>query len=202
MITADFSQIAVGQSVEGPDVVAPNLNIDANGTAVRILPDMQPAIYIAPNSGAVITNGGLAPGGGFTDMVAKDAGQAHLYTFTFAPRISTSEFSLHMLDYGDYNPTASTTHYVSMTAYDENGAVVDIQELSYTTLAETFPGSSNLYGDLQLSGDATGALAGQPGNWTWHVSGTGIVKVVLEFGAGFDPRIGFDTLSFTTECPQ
>ena len=27
----------------------------------------------------------------------------------------------------------------------------------------------------------------------------GIVKIVLEFGEGYDPNVGFDILSFTTE---
>ena len=89
-----------------------------------------------------------------------------------------------------------------MTAYDANGQIVSVQELSYTTLAEYGPRSSDLYGDLQVTGDGYTALPGQPGNWTWDVSGTGIVKVVLEFGVGFDPYIGFDTLHFTTECLQ
>src|SRR6185295_7644920 len=94
----------------------------------------------------------------------------------------------------------STSHYVAMTAYDANGAVVSKEELSYTTLAESGPRSSSLYGDLFFNGDAVAAPFGQPGNWIWNVSGNGIVRVVLEFGAGYDPNIGFDLLSFTTEC--
>jgi hypothetical protein len=70
----------------------------------------------------------------------------------------------------------------------------------YTTPAEYAPQSSNLYGNLINNGDAS-ALSGQPGNWTWQVSGVGITKVTLQFGVGFDPNIAFDTLSFTQECP-
>jgi hypothetical protein len=50
---------------------------------------------------------------------------------------------------------------------------------------------------LWFNGDAVSAPAGQPGNWTWNVLGHGIVKVVLEFGAGYDPYIAFDQLYFT-----
>ena len=97
-----------------------------------------------------------------------------------------------MVDYGDLNPTLSTNHYVSMTAYNANGIVVSKQELSYTTLGVLFPQTP--------IGDAS-APVGQPGNWTWHVSGTGIVRVVLEAGVGFDPNIAFDLLFFSQACP-
>jgi hypothetical protein len=83
-----------------------------------------------------------------------------------------------------------------MTAYDANGVVVSIDELSYTSTAYNSP----KYGDLFVAGDAMSAVPGEPGNWTWNVSGSGIVKVVLEFGVGFDPNIGFDVLTFTPEC--
>jgi len=62
-------------------------------------------------------------------------------------------------------------------------------------------GISPVYGNLSISGDAISATPGQPGNWTWNVSGSGIVRVVLDFGGGYDPNIGFDVLLFTIECP-
>lgn len=108
-----------------------------------------------------------------------------------------SNFSLHMLDFGDYNPTLATSHFATMTAYTAGDIMVSQHQLSYTT---TVGYNSNLYGDLLVTGNSTTALPGQPGNWTWHVSGTGIVRVVLEFYAGYDPNIGFDGLSFATEC--
>lgn len=199
MVMADFTQVAAGQSVEGLGVVAPGLNIDAKGTAVSLRSGADPFAYGAPNTGAV-SNGGTISTGGFSDMTTKAAQQAHLYTFTFAPGVSVSNFSLRMLDYGDWNTSNSSAHLVSMTAYNASGAVVAIQELSYTTPTDTIPRSSDKYGDMFFSGDAIGAQPGQPGNWTWNVSGSGIVRVVLEFGVGFDPNIGFDTLTFTTEC--
>jgi hypothetical protein len=128
------------------------------------------------------------------------AQEAHLYTFTFAPGTTVSNFSLHMLDYGDWNTSNSAAHYVSMTAYNAGGVVVAKQELSFTSTTDTIPRSSNIYGDLYFSGDSVAAQPGQPGNWTWNVSGSGIVRVVLEFGVGFDPNVGFDTLTFITEC--
>jgi hypothetical protein len=198
---ANFSQVAVGQSIEGMSAVAPGLDINANGTAIKVMKDVLPQMYLAPNSGGI--NGGLAATGGFSDALAvyPPNNNAHLYTFTFAPGVSVSNFSLHMLDFGDLNLTLSTNHYASMTAYDVNGAVVAMQELIYTSPPERNPTSSNIYGNLQTSGDAASALPGQPGNWTWNVSGNGIVRVVLAFGVGHDPNIALDLLFFTTECP-
>ncbi len=178
-------------------VVAPDLNIDAEGLAVRLVEGMSPIAYGSPVNGVSIINQGLTGDGGFSDMTAQANVEAHQYTFTFAPGVSVGNFSLHMLDFGDYNPTLATSHFAMMTAYDANNIVVSQHQLSYTSVNYI----SNLYGDLLVSGNSATALPGQPGNWTWHVSGSGIVKVVLEFGPGFDPNIGFDTLRFTIGCP-
>jgi hypothetical protein len=106
-----------------------------------------------------------------------------------------------MLDFGDWNPTVSTSHYVSLTGYNASGFVVAKQEINYTTPADILPRSSSAYGDLYLTGDAMTSSPGQLGNWTWGLSGSGIVEVVLEFGAGYDPALGLDLLSFTPSCP-
>jgi len=203
VIYANFNSVPVGQSVEGLGVVAPYLNIKAKRTAIHVAQATGPFAYVAPNDGGV-TNGGLVANGGFTDIDTKNAGEAHLYTFTFAPGVAITNFSLHMLDYGDLNlpPNlpAETSHYTSMIAYDANGNVMSKQELSYTTPPDKNPRSSSLYGDLRFNGDAASAPVGQPGNWIWNVSGNGIVKVVLEFGVGYDPNIAFDLLSFSIVC--
>jgi hypothetical protein len=199
VIYANFNNVPVDQSVEGLGVVAPYLNIQAKRTALRVGQAEPPAAYFAP-PGSPNVNGGLVADGGFSDIETKDLREPHQYTFTFASGVSISHLSVHMLDYGDWNPTSSTSHYASMTAYDAGGNVVSKEELSYTTLAVDGPRSSDLYGDLQLNGDAVTAPPGQPGNWIWNVAGNGIVRVVLEFREGHDPNIAFDLLSFTTEC--
>ncbi len=195
---ADFSQVAPGGSVEGVGVVAPNLDIDARGTAVKISEATAPVVYGAsPNN--TFLNGGIAAGGGFSDATSQAARVAHRYTFTFAG-IAVSDFSLHMLDFGDWNPSLSTAHSVNLTAYNGNGTVVAQQAINYTTQGVALPVDGGTYGNLTITGDAISASPGQLGNWTWNVSGSGIVKVVLDFGAGFDPAIGFDTL--TMNCSQ
>jgi hypothetical protein len=198
-ITANFNLRQNDQSVEGLGVVAPYLSIDAIGEARKISSGADPFVFGAPNT-TFATNNGLATGGGFSDVPTRNGIQPHRYTFSFTPGVSVSQFSLHMLDYGDYNPSGSTSSVVTMTAYNVSNGVVAQQVLDFTSVNLQSPE----YGDLLLSGDAITATPGQPGNWTWNVSGTGIVRIVLEFGAGYDPNIAFDTLTFTTdttECP-
>ncbi len=194
VVTANFNQVPVGASVEGLNAVAPGLNINAIGTAIHVIEGAAPAVYGSAGIGLSPINGGMATGGGFSDQTTQVALQAHQYTFTFAPGVSVNNFSLRMLDYGDFNPTSNTSHLVTMTAYNTSNIVVSTHQLSYTTVGN----NSSLYGNMLVAGDARGAIPGQPGNWTWRVSGNGIARVVLNFGVGFDPNIGFDTLTF---CP-
>ena len=182
--------------MEGLGVVDPRLNIDAKGTAIHVVEGALPSVYASNVNGAPLFNAGMEAAGGFSDPVTQATQGAHLYTFTFAPGVSISNFSLHMLDYGDFNPTGSSSHVVTMTAYNASNVAVSSQQLSYTTVGTISP----VYGDLLVSGDALSATPGQPGNWTWNVSGTGIVRVVLEFGAGHDPNIGLDIIGFSIEC--
>jgi hypothetical protein len=200
--TPDFSKVAVGSSVEGLGVVAPDLNINAQGTALKLLAGTNPFAYLGNSGGSGgVKNGGMAPGGGFSDISARLNAKAHHYTFTFTPGLTISNFSVHMLDYGDLNPSLSPTHFVKIAAYDANGVLVSQRGLSYTTPPDKYPASSNLYGDLRITGDAMTASSGQPGNWTWRVTGHAIVKVKLDFGVGYDPNIALDVLSFIPECP-
>jgi hypothetical protein len=200
VVTADFSQVATGASVEGMGTVASGLNIDAKGTAVRITTLVAPVLYAGRDDNKVnINNGRLFNGVGFSDYVTKTAQTAHRYTFTFAEGTTLSDFSVRMVDFGDFNPQLSKTHLASITAYNAADTAIAVQKLNYTTPAVDTPRSSSIYGDLWINGDAS-APSGKPGNWTWNVSGTGIVKVVLSFGAGYDPNIAFDGLTFTVEC--
>ena len=101
-----------------------------------------------------------------------------------------------MLDFGDLNPSNDPVHYASITAFDVNNNIVSKSELSFVSDANY---NSPQYGYLGTTGDAKLALPGQPGNWMWNVAGSGITKVVLDFGSGYDPNVAFDTLSF---CPS
>jgi len=205
-IYADFDRVQVGDSVEGMGTVAPYLDIQAKREAVKVaqaVGDPMPWAYLAPNDLGFF-NAGMIAGGGFSDIATKDADEPHEYTFSFAPGVTVSYFSLHMLDYGDLNMPLNlppeTFHYVSMRAYDENNNEIAFDELSYETPAVRNPRESSDYGDLRINGDAVSAPHGMPGNWTWEVSdtsGVGIHTVTLKFEDGYDPNIAFDALYFT-----
>ena len=200
VVDPDLSPLSAGTPIEGLGTVHPWLDIQAKGTAEHVLEGLNaiPAVYasIVPGVGTVF-NAGMVAAGGFSDPTTRSAGEAHQYTFTFAPGVTISNFMLHMLDFGDYNPTGSSSHLVSMTAYNASNVAVTSQQLSYTTDAAFV---SPVYGDLLVSGDANAALPQQPGNWTWDVSGTGITRISLDFGVGHDPNMGLDIIGFTVEC--
>jgi hypothetical protein len=164
-----------------------------------------------------IPNGGMDSAGGFGDLQTGQNGLPDYYAFRFS--VPISDFSLRMLDFGDYNPKQGVNHRVKLSAYDTQSDTVGIPPsgspvataiLDYTTPNDARnpkmvnPVFSPEYGNLQHTGDALEAKSGQPGNWTWHVSGNGIVEVDLDFTVapnGFDPNLGFDRLRFITDCP-
>ena len=197
-ITSDFSAVKLGASVEGMGKVIPNLNIDAKGTAVRVLQGNAPFLYSSTVNGQSVDNAGVLFGGFGDPTTQKEKGEPR-YTFTFATGYSVSEFTLDMLDFGDFNPKSSKTHVVKMTAYDAAGAVLAEQTLSYTSNGGTV---SPEYGSMLIAGDATTALPGQPGNYSWRVTGNGITKVILSFPAGYDPNIAFEKLAVVDNLCQ
>lgn len=199
-VCIDFSKLSSlnpGDSIEGAGTVYDYLNIDAvGGEAVLLLANTTPGLYGAPNGGGSAVNGCMSDTGGFGDT-----SKIHEYVFTFSDGKSVSEFSLRMLDFGDLNPDHATYHLVTMTAFsDVAGTVeVDTDVLEYNSDNKTNPTTSSEYGNLYLTGDACTATTGQPGNWTWEVSGNGIVRIELEINEGRDPNIAFDNLCFTIE---
>ena len=198
-ICADFSQLPVGAPVEGLGAVHPNLNINTTGNAIVVAETEEPRAYGAPNGDGSITNGGVdALLNGFVDET-----QVHEYGFAFGPDISVEYFAVNMLDYGDFNPLLATEHSVSLVAYDIDGNLVDINTLSYTSEASNLPRSGSA-GDLWLSGDAITGNPGDPGNYTFFVSGSGITRLELQFSSNLgpgatDPNFALSVLCFSTE---
>ena len=197
-ICIDFSAIgSPGTSIEGQDTVYNGLEINAvYGNAIILAAGVTPKIYGANNvtSG---THGCLDSTGGFSYNCGTNYDN-YEYEFTFD--VPVSAFSLRMLDFGDYNPSGATNHEVTMTAYNESDGVVDEDILEFTSSTAVNPGKP--FG-LYLSGDACDAELGEPGNWNWQVSGSGIVRVELIVVEGLDPKIAFDNLCFTIyECVE
>lgn len=191
-VELNFSSLGrAGTTIEGQGVVNPLVNINATlGQGVSLLAGTTPPTYGAPND-TPIFNGGLSPGGGFGDI---SPGRANDFVFTFAPTALVSEFSVRMLDCGDYNPGHATSHSVKLVAYNVTGVEVDSDTLSWTSSSDANPGS------LWLSGDAVSATPGEPGNFTFRVAGEIASTTLIYWNNGSqngpsDPNIAFDSVS-------
>jgi hypothetical protein len=195
-ITIDFESLPHGSSVEGLGTVHALLDIDAGGSGVLVGEGLAPAAYgggldnlengCMGNPGAYTNGESSQYGQGFTDLE-----RWHDYLFSFAPGTTVSEFSIKMLDFGDYNPTYSDYHEVRVTAYDAEGTVIDEDVLAYGSLPKKNPP------EIRYIGDTCYALPGDPGNYGFTLTGPGITWVVLEVTAGIDPNIAFDDIAFT-----
>ena len=192
----DFSGFEVGQSIEGLGTVHELLNIDAiYGNGIALFPDQGHTAYGAYNAdtGRHSDKNGSLNLGGFADKQKKNA-----FSFTFAEGIKVSEFSLNMLDYGDWNPNGASWHQVSLTAYNALGTILSQDVIEHQTQAGRTVG---LEGDAAFTTDAN-----RFGSTLLSVMGEDITKVELTFdnnggreGYSSDPNVGFDFVSFTTQ---
>ena len=120
----DFeAPLAETDVIEGAFMVHPNLTITSGpplgppGTATIVRTDTTPTAYGAPNAPPppTLSNNCLERNQGFTDVTSVGLnGPAHRYQFDFTP--SVTEFSVRLLDFGDYNPTGSRRHRVNLIA--------------------------------------------------------------------------------------
>ena len=204
---ADFNKVPLGSSVEGLGAAAPDLNIKARNQAVHIASGKGPLIYVSGPNGS-IRNGGIDPTlDGFGDYTTHVNELAPLYTFTFAPGITVSDFTLRMTDFGDFNPhpvnvNNNLHHVVTLQGYDASGnPIAGVTQVLQFDSSPTSIYSSTQFGNLLLSGDALTNPPVPPGNYTWHVKGKAIAKLVLTFSVNYDPNVGFTALGLTTFCP-
>ena len=208
-VNVDFSGIP-GSSVVGAGVVHPALFIhESAGNDVVALKALEsPVAYGAQLNGVLnIANAWLPPTGGFADLgsgtYAYDT-KKHQYVFTFAPDTTVSEFSVRMLDWGDFLPFGAAINgrcSFDMTAYNAQGDVVATDSIAFSsTGSQISHRQSTEFGDLFVSGDASTAL-GNPGNYRFRVAGAGITRVELHphDRPSTDPHIAFADLSFTIE---
>ncbi|MEM1278431.1 MAG: PEP-CTERM sorting domain-containing protein [Cyanobacteria bacterium P01_H01_bin.152] len=205
----DFSQFGAGESIEGMGTVHELLDIDAiYGEAVAIFEGGAKAEGEAgwgvkengtwsyqSNTGTRI-NGGTNLGG-FSEVSTRKNDRNNSFRFTFKEGFVASDFSLLMLDYGDYNAFGASEHNVYLTAFSGD------KEVSQASLS----GSGK-----ESRGDATAGTdssATRFGRTNLSVQGQGITHVELTFDfmkgdnehyKSFDPFIGFDSLSFTAEA--
>ena len=187
-----------GDTVEGPGVYMDNVWITTSTGQAQYLTEAATGgamVYGAPNITGFPRNGCIddfTPGEGFADVDA-----LHDYTFEFKETVS--DFSLRMVDFGDFNPSQSKSHEVVMTAYLADGTLVDVDTLSFTSSSATNPDGPSIPGGLWFTGDACTAVEGEPGNWVFDVAAPGIAKVTLQVLAGLDPKIAFTDMDFTSE---
>ncbi|MGF1523426.1 MAG: PEP-CTERM sorting domain-containing protein [Leptolyngbyaceae cyanobacterium] len=203
-IKADFSSLNPGNSIEGLGTVHELLNISSStGGGKAIFAESQSAVAYGASSSQTqanssVKNGGINELGGFADLT----GRKHVFDFSFAEGVSVEEFSLRMLDYGDYNKGHATEHSILLTAFNSNGDTVDEFNLSYESSNAANPDGFYRNGGR---GDALMASEGDPGLATLSVFGEGITQIQLRYenngsraNIAGDPNIGFDSLTFKT----
>jgi len=207
-VCVNFGSKAAGDSVNGLGAVHPRLNISSTNNAVVVKESADPAAYggnlPAQNNVVNACIGSARSSAGFADVGAGNFTpdtKLHDYVFTFAPATSVSEFSLRMVDHGDFNPGHATSHSVKLVAYNASGDIVDEDELSYT--------SANTLNPLGATGDACTAQPGEPGNFAFKVSGSHITRLELRSSNNgsfsnkpSDPHIAFNDLCFVLESTE
>lgn len=210
-ICLDFSEFNPGYTVEGMNTVYTGLDIyadlietvtnDGLKNAVLIVEGFIPRAYGShPSGGSSIKNGCLGDGKGIA-IQRNTFPQNDLYNFVFQfdAGIYVNYFSLNILDFGDYDPEEITNHSIALVAYDKWDNVVDSDELSYDTDVNGL--NPEINGRGNDFGDACRSIEGEPGNYTFKISGHGINKVVLEVeqGNGVDPYFGIRNICFVPE---
>lgn len=226
-VTFENAGLKPGDSVTGPGTVHPLLDIEHQGSGPLVLVEEGDPTYVAYVGDLSEYNGCLDPdpsviGHGFGSP-GRDDGNL---TFTFAPDVRITSFSIRMLDYGDLfrdGTGDNVEHTAKLVAYDAQGNVVDEDVLTFTSsgAVRNVLRMTSFFGepvDVALSppaaemgedavGDACGAMPGDPGNYTFVVAGRGIVRVELVFvdtdpnrwgNQSLDDAVAFDDISFTT----
>lgn len=194
---ANFIDFTPGQPIQGLGRVHPMLNIGSTGQAIVLHAGQEPAGYYAMTpADPRFANGALPPEGGFVDI-----SRLHRYHFTFSPGVTVEDFQIRMLDYGDLNVLLATEHEIKLVAYDSSNNVVATDSLTYTSDGKLLPRGGSA-GDLKFTGDAGTAVDGEPGNHLYHVTGTGITRVEIQYNssgiaAPSDSHFALSNLCFT-----
>lgn len=192
-VCADFNRLGPDINVEGLGTVRPELNISTSGGGTVVVTEgMPPKAYDAPNPMPDrVVNGNIGLLGGMHDK-----NRVHDYVFTFADGVAVSDFSLAVMDYGDYNPRFATEHEISLVGLNSSGAVVDSQTVSFTTAAGEMPRKGTFGGvpfNPYVQADAS-AARGELGNYRMAVSGSDITRVEMRYNNNVLPNAVSDTL--------
>jgi uncharacterized repeat protein (TIGR02543 family) len=186
---------------------APLLNIQKSGGTNDVKLVRQGSLPAAYGGGPSNVINDCLGGDGFADLgdPAQGGGYAtrlHAYTFNFAPGVTVTQFSLLLLDWGDFLPfgvSPDGVHSIIMTAYNASDGIVATTTKSFLSTSSARDNRPSDFGDLGISGDACSASLNQPGKMPLQVSGQGITKVTLAFKnrQSTDPNIALTNVAFT-----
>ncbi|HAA16545.1 MAG TPA: hypothetical protein DCE41_34490 [Cytophagales bacterium] len=200
----DFSLYPQGHSAEMTDGLYPGLQVSTSGGhGVIAYEGGIISTYISTNKEK---NPLGCLGIGLVDARPK-AYRDNNFNFEFTDK-PVSEFSLTLADYGDYNPGRASWHYAALIAYDAYGSEVDRHELEYTTSGNKNKTSAE-WGNMGRPGDYCRAQPGEPGNYSFDVTGENIVRIELKFdnnsgdiyggNRSSDPNVAIPAICFTLQ---
>lgn len=191
--TVDFegTGIGTGNSIEGLGRVHDHVNIQSDYSSDAVLVDEgdAPRAYTGESDNGRINNGCLAdPEGtadadadahGFSDTEATISSprDPHSYTVTFSENVTATEFSVDLLDHGDFNQNNETPIRTTLVALDADGNEVDSDEHSVSSTGGSFDACE------------------ENGLQTLSVEGDGITKIEIRQPDGEDVGTGFDNLT-------
>ncbi len=197
------ANFTVVKSLVGQDTLAKGIYLhDSGGNPVFTLRENQsPATY--GGGWENVPNGCLPDGYGFADFGTFNGvdniiehTRNHSYRLDFDDTLNIQDFSLQMSDWGDYLPygkNADGVYGVSMYAYNSNNQLIDQDTISFTSSEGGLSRNNAEFRHTRMSGDVCMAEPGEPGKYTFHVTGDRISYVELRFKdrASMDPNIGF-----------
>lgn len=108
-VTIDFDNIPAGTSIMGLGAVNSHLNIQAIAGDARVVREGVSTwnAYGAPNNFSLMANGCIGSPGNLIPVMNRGSGfsdmkKLHHYVFTFNQNESVKDFSITMLDFGDW----------------------------------------------------------------------------------------------------
>lgn len=169
-----------GSSVVGLGMIAPDLNIHTSGgNDVQLIRSGQSPVVFG-GGWDNIANDCLKNGWGIADTGGATGQRYHEYSFSFTEGKTVSDFQVSLADWGDFLPNAyvpSIHLEIRLTAYNSANQIVDEDIM----LNDLINGRSVQFGNMREGGDSCNSRIGQPGQYTFHVTGSGITRVELRF---------------------
>ncbi|MEK7526512.1 MAG: hypothetical protein AAB546_03470 [Patescibacteria group bacterium] len=201
-----------GESVVGSEKLMPNLVIsNSGGNDVSYIKSLTSPLAYGANTGGVmnVTNACLPKDYGIADLGSGAQPywqyKNHDYNFSFIEEKTAKEFSVQIVDFGDFMPFGACPNgkcTLQLIGYDEADSVIDTDEMVFTNFENFWNYRTSLeYGNLSPAGDACESTPGQPGNFSLSVKKTGgnsLSRIELKFlnKQSMDPNIAIGDIFF------